>query len=164
VCSLDLILEDRAITVAPRDEESRAWLVGGGDIHTYGAMGMLRREWMNRGISRRDLPIMAAQLQAVLNRDRGGYERWADDGGIRRERVTFHVRACELADVIVGQQLREIRWIVRAERHQVTFTCDGCGGKFRPAEVPRHVCRGRAKSTRRIKPSPTPPAAGTRAR
>ena len=107
---LALLFEDSAITVGPRDGASRAWLLAGGDIHCDLPIAKIRREWQMRGVHRRDLPVIAAQLEYELNAQRFGYEQadrhWM---GATREETHFRVRACEYRDVVISQQLVEIK-------------------------------------------------------
>jgi hypothetical protein len=108
VIDLALMLDtvSRWITVGPRDEVSQRWLLSGGDI--FVELGELCARYRNELISRRDLPRIAAELQQSLNDKRAGYERWAEDGRLNREHVTFRVRACEYRAVRIEQQLVEI--------------------------------------------------------
>jgi hypothetical protein len=107
---LALLFEDCAITVGPRDKVSQDWLVAGGEIHCVMPLAKIREHWQMRGISKRDLPVIAAELEYHLNGERGGYERWCSHGGpdYQREEVCFRVRACEYRNVVVSQQLCEI--------------------------------------------------------
>lgn len=103
IVSLALIMTGRDIEVSPRDEVSREWLLLG-QIFTDMPLARVRKTWMNRGVSRRELPVIAAQLQQELNRERDGYER----AGYGRDHVEFRVRACEYRNVSIEQELTEI--------------------------------------------------------
>src|SRR5277367_1518051 len=64
---LALILEDRTVTVGPRDEATERWLEEGGRVYCGASIRELSAAWLNRGVSRRDLPILAAELQATID-------------------------------------------------------------------------------------------------
>jgi hypothetical protein len=104
IVSLALIMTGRDIELSPRDEASRSWLLAGGEIFAVMPLARIRDAWTNRGVSRLDLPVIAAQLQQELNRERGGYER----AGYGRDHVEFRVRACEYRNVSIEQELTEI--------------------------------------------------------
>lgn len=97
------------IVIGPRDEATAAWLEQGGDIHIpYTA---LHRNCLNRAISRRDLPAIAAELQQMRVQEWQGYMLWVDGDKTRHRPVpdvTFRVKAYEYRDVVIGRELVEI--------------------------------------------------------
>jgi len=91
------------ITVSPRDATSKAWLEAGGEIHLTMPLQRVRRGWVHRGVSKRDLPFIAQHLEREVNAERVDYEN-----RVRTAFVRFGVRACEYRPVVVEEQLVEI--------------------------------------------------------
>jgi hypothetical protein len=106
---LALTFEDCTISFGPRDVASQEWMANGGELHMRDPLYQLHRDWVNRGISRRDLPVIASHFEHILNR-LVSFELWreAPDVWSRLRDVRFRVRACEYRDVVVSQELVEL--------------------------------------------------------
>jgi hypothetical protein len=105
---LALIFEKGSITVGPRDAATIEWLEKrSGQIHCSAALGELSKRWMARGISRRDLPIIAAELQSLIHHR---YRAHAEGHHWYHPALVVEVRACEyVAPPPTHLELQEIR-------------------------------------------------------
>jgi hypothetical protein len=112
---LALILEHGTLTAGPRDAATIEWLEKqGGALFCGESMRKLSEHWLNRGVSRRDLPIMAAELERLIaDRYRAhaeGHNANASGRGWYHPKLTVGVRACEyVAPPPTHLELVEIR-------------------------------------------------------
>jgi hypothetical protein len=104
---LALIFENNALTLGPRDQATIEWLEKqNGRMYCDSALRKASEHWLNAGVSRRDLPIMAAKLQGLIA-DR--YRSHAEGHWWHHPGLTIEVRACEyVAPPPTHLELREI--------------------------------------------------------
>lgn len=90
---LALVFEHASVSCGPRDEETRRWLTElGGMTYCIAAIDELRARWLYRGVTRGDLPAMAAEMQRLI---RERYASHADGHPWHHPPIEIEVRACE---------------------------------------------------------------------
>jgi hypothetical protein len=103
---LYLVLSDREILIGPRDEATLDWLESGsGRMYCWRPLTDIAHRWMSRGISRNDLPVIAAELQELIN---ARYRYHAEGHHLSHPPIVIEVRACESRPIFVGEELCEI--------------------------------------------------------
>jgi hypothetical protein len=101
IVNLALVMDGTGIRIGPRDVDTQTWLIRGGAALID--LTDVKNRWVMRGVSRRDLPTIAAEVAYELTRQQRERERTGPF-----EDVEFRVRACEYQTVEAIQELREI--------------------------------------------------------
>jgi hypothetical protein len=92
------------LTIGPRNDVTREWLEGHG-VHFFdGVLAKVLELWRHQGVSPRDLPRIALDVQREM-REYGESLRSVGGRGPYPEIV---VRACKLEDVVAAQRLVEV--------------------------------------------------------
>ena len=105
--SLAMVFDNASINVGPRNVATKRWLEElGGLMYCNASITELGNRWLGRGITRRDLPRMASELQAAIQ-DR--YDNRARGHQWHHPPLRVDVRACEyVAPAPTHLELREI--------------------------------------------------------
>ncbi len=96
----------RSIVISPVDVSTQFWLERGGDSFLRAPLQQLHGCYQSSAVSRRDLPIIAAHLLAIVNAAKH-VSGWCTLPSL--DDVDFRVRAYEYRTVVKEEELVEIR-------------------------------------------------------
>ncbi|MGA7119065.1 MAG: hypothetical protein WBY94_03160 [Polyangiaceae bacterium] len=107
--ALTLDQTKRNIVVSPRDVASRDWLERPGSLMALmDPLESLHEKYSGSGVTRRELPIMAAELESLANARVQAHLAGRDRASIF-DGIAFRVRAYEYVTVAKEEELVEIR-------------------------------------------------------
>lgn len=108
VARLALLFEQSHVTIGPRDAATKWWLENAsGSVFVNMALSKLGATWMGCAIGRRDLRMMAAELQSHIQTR---YAAHAQDHHWYHPPIRIEVRACEYMPAAPDHlELRELR-------------------------------------------------------